>query len=157
MKPQEYRHDNGITVFQIMRRVSAAGYHGYSRPVHSAVENGDKTGVMLCPDAAKAIKDGFPGYYKTLPFVEKPKNRDSNRKLKNRFCFRTSDEFAQRMQKAKEALCYSTTQDFILFALDMFMKGIEKAAPDAGTSKAANNRAVTESITWIKENVNESV
>lgn len=157
MKPQEYRHDNGISVLKIKRCVAAAGYHGYSRPIHSAVENGAKTGVTLCSDAAKAVKAKFPEYYATLPFVEKPKKRDSNRKLKNRFCFRTSDEFAQRMQKAKEALCYSTTQDFILFALDMFMQGIEKAAPDAGTSKAANNRAVVESITWIKENVNESV
>lgn len=157
MKPQIYRHDHGITVHDIMVCGKEAGFERVTRPVVSGFENGDKSGSIPCPALAKRIKAKYPGYYATLPFAEKPKKRESNRKLKNRFCFRTSDEFAQRMQKAKEALCYSTTQDFILFALDMFMQGIEKAASDAGTSKAANNRAVVESITWIKENVNESV
>lgn len=154
MRPLEYRHKNKISLLKILRCVAAAGYHGYDRKVHSAVENGDKTGVMPCPVAAKAIKAKFPGYYETLPFSKTSKS-SGNRKLKNRFYFRTSDEFAARMEKAKEALCYSTTQDFVLFALDTFMQGIEKAASDAVTSKAANKRAVSESITWIKEEVNE--
>lgn len=155
MRPLEYRHKNNISLLKILRCVAAAGYHGYDRKVHSAVENGDKTGVMPCPVAAKAIKAKFPGYYATLPFSKPSKASGGNRKLKNRFYFRTSDEFAARMEKAKEALCYSTTQDFVLFALDTFMQSIEKAASDAGTSKAASKRTVNESITWIKETVNE--
>ena len=157
MKPQIYRHEHGITVHDIMVCGKESGFERVTRPVVSSIENGDKTGVMPCPVAAKAIKAKFPGYYATLPFVKETKRSDVNRKLKNRFYFRTSDEFAARMEKAKKALCYSTTQDFVLFALDTFMQGIEKAASDAGTSKAASKRTVNKSITWIKETVNESV
>lgn len=157
MKPQIYRHDHGITVHDIMVCGKESGFERVTRPVVSSIENGDKTGMMPCPTFAKRIKAKYPGYYATLPFSKPSKASGGNRKLKNRFYFRTSDEFAARMEKAKEALCYSTTQDFVLFALDTFMQGIEKAASDAGTSKAAHKRAVNESITWKKENVNESV
>lgn len=104
------------------------------------------------PAAMEAVRDRYPEYAKLLPVsvgaqkATRARKAD-NRKLGCRFYFRASEAFKTRLEAAKDALSYSTMQDFLIFALDNFMRDIEKAASDAGTSKAANNRAVTDNIT----------
>ena len=149
MKPVTYRHQNDITARDVIKIVNAAGYPGYGRPIHSMVENGDNTGICLMPDAMEAVRERYPEYAKILQVsvgtqkAAKARKAD-NRKLGCRFCFRASEAFKTRLEAAKDALSYSTMQDFLIFALDNFMRDIEKAAPGAATPNTADNRAVSE-------------
>ncbi len=151
MTPLKYRHENGLNAIEIVRTVNAAGYERFDRKILSIIENGDRTGVALCSDGLKAVKKLFPEYAKALPHAESVRNRDAGRKDKNRFSFRTSDEFAERLRKAVAA-SGQTIQDYIVTALEGRIK--KDASVSAKTEAPWGKTNDTTIIEWIKEDVN---
>ena len=161
----------GVDPGRVINAMQEAGYTKFNSSCLSLAERSEKTGLCIVPEGRKLIAEKWPKFAEALPGkevveekekpaekrVKKTRKNTYGRKLSQQFTFRTTEAFAKRMEKAMEALNYGTIQDFVLFSLNHMVTEIEKAASDAGTSKAANNRAVNESITWVKEEVNESV
>lgn len=154
MTPLKFRREAGISGIEIINTVKEVGFQRFDGPAMSLVENGEKSGVMLCVAGANAVKNKFPAYFATLPFSgekAEPKRKD-NRTSENRFSFRTTSEFAARLREAK-AESGKTMQDFIVEALDEHILRMKKAAPGAATPETAGEKDYTSSINWIKEEV----
>lgn len=154
MTPLKYRREAGISGTEIINAVKEAGFQRFDGPAMSLVENGERSGVTLCKAGATAVKSKFPAYFATLPFLNEksePKRKDS-RTSENRFSFRTTGEFANRLRAAK-AESGKTMQDFILEALDERISRMKKTAPGAATPETAGKKDYTSSINWIKEEV----
>lgn len=154
MTPLEFRREAGIRGIEIIHTVKEAGFQRFDGPAMSLVENGEKSGVMLCVAGANAVKSKFPAYFATLPFSEEnaSRKRKDNRSPENRFSFRTTSEFAKRLREAK-AESGKTMQNFIVEALDEHILRMKKTAPGAATPETAEKKDYTSSINWIKEEV----
>lgn len=170
-KRDSLHKEHGADASRIIDAMREAGFTRFSNSCLSYIEDSGKSGVCITVEGRDVLAQKWPTFADALPGkevveekekpaekrVKKARKNTYGRKLSQQFTFRTTEAFAKRMKKAKEALNYGTIQDFVLFSLNHMVTEIEKAATDAGTPVAANVRAVDESITWIKEEVNESV
>lgn len=109
-----YRDSKGLTNSQIVKAVSAA-YPGYTKIQNTMVNNPDKYGVCLLPEAEKLIVEAYgEGDGIRIPGV---KRRDCNRKKNNRLTVRLNDEMYNRVRDLMFRLRYDTVQDFLEAAL----------------------------------------
>lgn len=139
--------DFGISYGDVTEVMHNAGFPGFKKATLSLAENGHRTGVRLMPEGHAAVAARWPAYAAKLPGAPAKANRDKNRKLQHRFTFRTTEGFARRLDAVRKKMGFATMQEFLAHAMKDY---VEKAEADI-------RRKERNDITWVKENVNESV
>lgn len=139
--------DFGVTHGEIVEVMRKAGYFGFGKAQLSQAENGERTGVCIMPSGMKALSACWPEYAGKLPGAPAAKkNRDKNRKLGVRFTFRTTEDFARRMETLRHKMGFATRQEFFAYAMKEYVANAE----------ADIRRKEQSEITCIKENENET-
>ena len=103
-----YRDSKGLTNSQMVKAVSTS-YPGYTKIQHTMVNNPDKYGVCLLPEAERLIVPGA-------------KSRDCKRKKRNRLVVRLNDEMYNRVRDLMLRLHYDTVQSFLEAALSSMVE-----------------------------------
>lgn len=139
--------DFGIAHGDVTEVMRHAGFPGFNKSTLSLAENGNRTGLRLMPEGFEAVSARWPEYARKLPGSPAKKNRDANRTLGVRFTFRTTEDFARRVEALRHKMGFATRQEFFAYAMKEYVANAE----------ADIRRKEQSEITWIKENVNESV
>ena len=109
-----YREEKGLSNNQIIRTI-AEGYPGYTKIQNTMVNNPQKYGICLLPEAEKLLVDKFgEGEGIKLHCV---KRRESRRKKSNRLVVRLNDEMYNRVRDLMFRLRYTSVQAFLEDAL----------------------------------------
>ena len=109
-----YREEKGLSNNQIIRTI-AEGYPGYTKIQNTMVNNPQKYGICLLPEAEKLLIDKFgEGEGIKLPGV---KRNESRRKKTNRLVVRLNDEMYNRVRDLMLKLRYTSVQAFLEDAL----------------------------------------
>ena len=109
-----YREEKGLSNNQIIRTI-AEGYPGYTKIQNTMVNNPQKYGICLLPEAEKLLVDKFgEGEGIKLRGV---KRRESRRKKSNRLVVRLNDEMYNRVRDLMFRLRYTSVQTFLEDAL----------------------------------------
>lgn len=114
-----YRDSKGLTNSQMVKAVSTS-YPGYTKIQHTMVNNPDKYGVCLLPEAERLIVEAYgEGEGIKLPGA---KSRDCKRKKRNRLVVRLNDEMYNRVRDLMLRLHYDTVQSFLEAALSSMVE-----------------------------------
>lgn len=114
-----YRDSKGLTNSQMVKAVSTS-YPGYTKIQHTMVNNPDKYGVCLLPEAERLIVEAYgEGEGIKLPST---KSRDCKRKKRNRLVVRLNDEMYNRVRDLMLRLHYDTVQSFLEAALSSMVE-----------------------------------
>ena len=116
----KYRDYIGITNPEMTKALHAV-YRGFGRPASSFVNNPERSGVCLLPEAEALLVNTFgpgPGLA-SLEFTPevleanppKPKRRVENRKKKNRISFRLDEMELEKAEDLREAYGAMTWQE----------------------------------------------
>ena len=109
-----YREEKGLSNNQIIRTI-AEGYPGYTKIQNTMVNNPQKYGICLLPEAEKLLVDKFgEGEGIKLRGV---KRRESRRKKSNRLVVRLNDEMYNRVRDLMFRVRYTSVQAFLEDAL----------------------------------------
>ena len=109
-----YREGKGLSNNQIIRTI-AEGYPGYTKIQNTMVNNPQKYGICLLPEAEKLLVDKFgEGEGIKLRGV---KRSESRRKKSNRLVVRLNDEMYNRVRDLMFRLKYTSVQAFLEDAL----------------------------------------
>ena len=109
-----YREEKGLSNNQIIRTI-AEGYPGYTKIQNTMVNNPQKYGICLLPEAEKLLVDKFgEGEGIKLRGV---KRSESRRKKTNRLVVRLNDEMYNRVRDMMFRLKYTSVQAFLEDAL----------------------------------------
>ena len=109
-----YREEKGLSNNQIIRTI-AEGYPGYTKIQNTMVNNPQKYGICLLPEAEKLLVDKFgEGEGIKLRGV---KRSESRRKKSNRLVVRLNDEMYNRVRDLMFRLRYISVQAFLEDAL----------------------------------------
>ena len=109
-----YREEKGLSNNQIIRAI-AEGYPGYTKIQNTMVNNPQKYGICLLPEAEKLLVDKFgEGEGIKLRGV---KRSESRRKKSNRLVVRLNDEMYNRVRDLMFRLKYTSVQAFLEDAL----------------------------------------
>ena len=109
-----YREEKGLSNNQIIRTI-AEGYPGYTKIQNTMVNNPQKYGICLLPEAEKLLVDKFgEGEGIKLRGV---KRSESRRKKSNRLVVRLNDEMYNRVRDLMFRLRYTSVQAFLEDAL----------------------------------------
>ena len=109
-----YREEKGLSNNQIIRTI-AEGYPGYTKIQNTMVNNPQKYGICLLPEAEKLLVDKFgEGEGIKLRGV---KRSESRRKKSNRLVVRLNDEMYNRVRDLMFRLRYTSVQEFLEDAL----------------------------------------
>ena len=109
-----YRKEKGLSNNQIIRTI-AEGYPGYTKIQNTMVNNPQKYGICLLPEAEKLLVDKFgEGEGIKLRGV---KRSESRRKKSNRLVVRLNDEMYNRVRDLMFRLRYTSVQAFLEDAL----------------------------------------
>ena len=109
-----YREEKGLSNNQIIRTI-AEGYPGYTKIQNTMVNNPQKYGICLLPEAEKLLVDKFgEGEGIKLRGV---KRSESRRKKSNRLVVRLNDEMYNRVRDLMCRLRYTSVQAFLEDAL----------------------------------------
>lgn len=131
MNPKHFCTQNGISTKEFIA-VAKTVAPQYDKIVHSLCSNPQR-GCVVSP----AITALF-------------KQQNSTRKKPNQYTFRLANDPRNEFNKAR-AFFGHDVQTATEYAIALY---IEKAALEAGTSKAANGKTTNESITEREEDVN---
>jgi len=115
-----YRSHVGISNPE-MTRVLHRSYRGFGRPASSFINNPDKSGLCLLPEAEAFLVSTFgpgPGLASLTftpesaePEPEPPKKRPENRRKKNRISFRLDETELEKAEDLREAYGAMTWQE----------------------------------------------
>ena len=109
-----YREEKGLSNNQIIRTI-AEGYPGYTKIQNTMVNNPQKYGICLLPEAEKLLVDKFgEGEGIKLHGVKRSEIR---RKKSNRLVVRLNDEMYNRVRDLMFRLRYTSVQAFLEDAL----------------------------------------
>ena len=109
-----YREEKGLSNNQIIRTI-AEGYPGYTKIQNTMVNNPQKYGICLLPEAEKLLVDKFgEGEGIKLHGVKRSEIR---RKKSNRLVVRLNDEMYNRVRDLMLKLRYTSVQAFLEDAL----------------------------------------
>lgn len=109
-----YREEKGLSNNQIIRTV-AEGYPGYTKIQNTMVNNPQKYGICLLPEAEKLLVDKF-GEGEGIK-IHGAKHSESRRKKSNRLVVRLNDEMYNRVRDLMFKLRYTSVQAFLEDAL----------------------------------------
>ena len=109
-----YREEKGLSNNQIIRTV-AEGYPGYTKIQNTMVNNPQKYGICLLPEAEKLLVDKF-GEGEGIK-LHGAKRSESRRKKSNRLVVRLNDEMYNRVRDLMFRLRYTSVQAFLEDAL----------------------------------------
>ena len=109
-----YRKEKGLSNNQIIRTV-AEGYPGYTKIQNTMVNNPQKYGICLLPEAEKLLVDKF-GEGEGIK-LHGAKRSESRRKKSNRLVVRLNDEMYNRVRDLMLRLRYTSVQAFLEDAL----------------------------------------
>lgn len=109
-----YREEKGLSNNQIIRTI-AEGYPGYTKIQNTMVNNPQKYGICLLPEAEKLLVDKF-GEGKGIK-LRGVKRSESRRKKSNRLVVRLNDEMYNRVRDLMFRLRYTSVQAFLEDAL----------------------------------------
>ena len=109
-----YREEKGLSNNQIIRTV-AEGYPGYTKIQNTMVNNPQKYGICLLPEAEKLLVDKF-GEGEGIK-INGIKRSESRRKKSNRLVVRLNDEMYNRVRDLMFRLRYTSVQAFLEDAL----------------------------------------
>ena len=109
-----YREEKGLSNNQIIRTV-AEGYPGYTKIQNTMVNNPQKYGICLLPEAEKLLVDKF-GEGEGIK-LHGAKRSESRRKKSNRLVVRLNDEMYNRVRDLMLRLRYTSVQAFLEDAL----------------------------------------
>lgn len=113
-----FRDSKGINNTDMIRTLRAK-YPKYSKAQHSMVNNPDKNGVCLLPEAEAQLVSVFgegPGLSISAGPAKKRKNHD-NKDKPRRLCVRLSDPIFERVNALVSRMSFATMQDFIEAAI----------------------------------------
>lgn len=96
----------------IIKIVHEAGFPKYDRYKHSAVFNGNETGVCLRPEAFRAVAKAYPEYAKEIAGTPK-RHKPENRKKQNALRVRLDDKMYATVQRWMQEDGYKSAQDFL--------------------------------------------
>ena len=109
-----YREEKGLSNNQIIRTI-AERYPGYTKIQNTMINNPQKYGICLLPEAEKLLVDKFgEGEGIKLNGV---KRSESQRKKSNRLVVRLNDEMYNRVRDLMLRLRYTSVQAFLEDAL----------------------------------------
>ena len=100
----------------IVTAVRDAGFPAYDKIKHSFVVHGDRTGVMLRPEAYDAVEREYPDFAHALPEAKlhrKKRTTPENRQKQNRLVCRLDDATFDRVRRWMQEDGFDTNQDFI--------------------------------------------
>ena len=119
-----YREEKGLSNNQIIRTI-AEGYPGYTKIQNTMVNNPQKYGICLLPEAEKLLVDKFgEGEGIKLHGVKRSEGR---RKKSNRLVVRLNDEMYNQVRDLMFRLRYTSVQAFLEDALTaMVEQGMEE-------------------------------
>lgn len=109
-----YREEKGLSNNQIIRTI-AKGYPGYTKIQNTMVNNPQKYGICLLPEAEKLLVDKF-GEGEGIK-LNGAKRSESRRKKANRLVVRLNDEMYNRVRDLMLRLRYTSVQAFLEDAL----------------------------------------
>ena len=109
-----YREEKGLSNNQIIRTI-AERYPGYTKIQNTMVNNPQKYGICLLPEAEKLLVDKF-GEGKGIQ-LNGVKRSESQRKKSNRLVVRLNDEMYNRVRDLMLRLRYTSVQAFLEDAL----------------------------------------
>ena len=109
-----YREEKGLSNNQIIRTI-AEGYPGYTKIQNTMVNNPQKYGICLLPEAEKLLVDKF-GEGEGIK-LHSIKRSESRRKKSNRLVVRLNDEMYNRVRDLMLRLRYTSVQAFLEDAL----------------------------------------
>lgn len=110
-----YRESKGIQNTDMVRAIRSA-YPRYSKVQQSMVNNPEKNGVCLLPEAEAILVKEF-GNGPGLTISVKPKRSHSNKDKPNRLYVRLNDDLCNRVEALMKVLSLSTKQDLIEAAI----------------------------------------
>lgn len=114
-----YRNEKGLSNNQIIRTV-AEGYPSYTKIQNTMVNNPQKYGICLLPEAEKLLVDKF-GEGEGIK-LHGAKRSESRRKKSNRLVVRLNDEMYNRVRDLMFRLGYTSVQAFLEDALTAMVK-----------------------------------
>ena len=109
-----YREEKGLSNNQIIRTVAEC-YPGYTKIQNTMVNNPQKYGICLLPEAEKLLVDKF-GEGEGIK-LHGAKRSESRRKKSNRLVVRLNDEMYNRVRDLMFRLRYTSVQAFLEDAL----------------------------------------
>lgn len=109
-----YREEKGLSNNQVIRTI-AERYPGYTKIQNTMVNNPQKYGICLLPEAEKLLVDKF-GEGKGIK-LHSAKRSESRRKKSNRLVVRLNDEMYNRVRDLMFRLRYTSVQAFLEDAL----------------------------------------
>lgn len=110
-----YRLSKNLTNRDIISCVRSK-YPSYGKMQNSVVNNPERNGVCLLPEAEKLLIQKFgygPGLLARRPSARNHGNKDKP----NRYSVRLSTELSQRVEQVMDYLCFTSKQDFIEAAI----------------------------------------
>ena len=106
MDIKAYREERGLTARQMVDTMQTR-YPQYGKPMQTAVENPERYGVGLTPDAEAYIKSVYGG----APCEGEKRPKKDGHKLKGRLTVRTTIKLQREIVKAISRLGYASVQD----------------------------------------------
>ncbi len=110
-----FRESKGIGNGDIIRTLRGK-YPKYSKAQHSMVNNPEKNGVCLLPEAEALLVSVF-GEGPGLTISAKKRKSHDNKDKPRRLCVRLSDPMFERVNALVSRMSFATMQDFIEAAI----------------------------------------